>query len=419
MTRHRPPLDPSSAPFPAGFWEHIATYLEEGLAIIDSQQNIAFFNAAAESLIGVAQTQVRGVSYEQVFAENAWIIDLIRRAQESGYSRTAGEGELRDHFRRIVPVRVTCSPIFDHSDAPLGFILVLHDLGYQRELAEEKQRDEQLASLGVVAAGLAHEIKNPLAGIRAAAQLLQSRLRADSSAVEYTTVMIRDIDRLSALLEQLLQLSTQHQFDPQSVNVHKTVNDVLLLEQEAAPKGITVQTHFDPSLPQVLGDEARLAQVFRNMIKNSLQALYGRRGGKLDISTKMATDFHLLRYPDRHAPPPQPGIVFAAAKTPQSGTPAGLSLRDKHAEGRFLCITFADNGPGIAPDHLPQLFTPFFTTKSQGTGLGLPVSQQIIAQHGGTIRRREQSRPGNLLPYLFTGPSNIGCQSECNDSHCR
>ena len=392
MTQQRLASGQSPSNFPSGYWEHIATYLEEGLAIIDNQHNIVFFNAAAESLTGVAQTQVRGVSYTQVFDENPWIVALIRRAQEPGYSRTAGEGALRDRFRRVVPVRVTCSPIFDQNDCPLGFVLVLHDLGHQKELEEEKQRDDRLTSLGVVAAGLAHEIKNPLAGIRGAAQLLQSRVKTDQSAVRYTTIMVDEIDRLSALLEQLLELSAYPHFDPQPVNIHKTITDVLLLEQEAASKGTTVQTHFDPSLPLVFGDEARLSQVFRNLIKNSLQALRGQRGGVLSIATKMATDFHLVRAPLDRTVPLQPGSIAPPAGAQPPDAPEKQPLHDKHADGRFLCIIFADNGPGIPPDHLPHLFTPFFTTKSQGTGLGLPVSQQIIAQHGGTIR--VESSPG-------------------------
>ena len=392
MTQQRLASGQSPSNFPSGYWEHIATYLEEGLAIIDNQHNIVFFNAAAESLTGVAQTQVRGVSYTQVFDENPWIVALIRRAQEPGYSRTAGEGALRDRFRRVVPVRVTCSPIFDQDDYPLGFVLVLHDLGHQKELEEEKQRDDRLTSLGVVAAGLAHEIKNPLAGIRGAAQLLQSRVKTDQSAVRYTTIMVDEIDRLSALLEQLLELSAYPHFDPQPVNIHKTITDVLLLEQETASRGTTVQTHFDPSLPLVFGDEARLSQVFRNLIKNSLQALRGQRGGVLSIATKMATDFHLVRVPLDRTVPLQPGSIAPPAGAQPPDAPEKQPLHDKHADGRFLCIIFADNGPGIPPDHLPHLFTPFFTTKSQGTGLGLPVSQQIIAQHGGTIR--VESSPG-------------------------
>ena len=390
--------------FPSDYWEHIATYLEEGLVIIDHQQNIVFFNAAAESLTSCSQTQVRGSPYDIIFSANPWIIELVLRACASRYSRTAGEGELRDRLQRVIPVRVTCAPILEKDDTLLGFVLVLHDLSYRKELAEEEQREDRLASLGVLAAGLAHEIKNPLAGIRGAAQLLQSRLQTDQSTVEYTTAMIRDIDRLSALLEQLLQLSVRPQFDLQLVNIHKTLTDVLLLEQEGAPKGVTVQTHFDPSLPTIFGDESRLAQVFRNLMKNSLQALNGRRGGLLKIATRMATDFHLLRSPEDRQPPPQPGTASASDSRPRQQDTERQTVQDKRDWGRFLCIDFTDNGPGIAPDHLPHLFTPFFTTKSKGTGLGLPISQQIIAEHGGTIRLESDPAQGTCLHVYLPVP---------------
>jgi two-component system nitrogen regulation sensor histidine kinase GlnL len=130
----------------------------------------------------------------------------------------------------------------------------------------------------------------------------------------------------------------------------------------------------------VQGDEAQLAQVFRNLIKNALQALAGRRGGRLTISTRMATDFHLLRTEEK-----------------KKGEPS--------RKGRFLAVDFADNGSGIAPDHLPRLFTPFFTTKSQGTGLGLAVSQRIVTQHGGTIRGESVPGQGTLFHvYLPVTP---------------
>ena len=374
------------AALPSSHWEHIATYLEEGLVVIDRDDVVVFFNAAAETLTGTAQTQVRGTPYAAAFADNPWIVRLVQRAQASGYSRTAGEGELQDRGRHVRPVRVSCSPVFDRADRPLGFVLSLHDLRYQRELAEERQRDDRLASLGVVAAGLAHEIKNPLAGIRGAAQLLHARTQADPSSAEYAATIVREIDRLGGLLEQLLELSARPAFEPRPVNIHKTLSDVLLLEEAAAPKGARVETAFDPSLPTVRGDAARLSQVFRNLIQNGLQALHRRRAGVLHISTRMATDFHLLRPPGRRSAPPEPGIGTASAAPAETEAPLPSD------PGRFLCVTFSDNGPGIAPDHMAQLFTPFFTTKSEGTGLGLSVSQQIVTQHGGTIR--VDSTPG-------------------------
>ena len=357
--------------------------VEEGIVVIDQTQQIVFLNPAAENLIGVSGAQAADQPYSQLFARNPWLIAIIERTLLSGASRTAGEGMLCSRYRRDSPVRLTCSPIFNVDTTFLGCVVVLHDLSYQKELAEDAQRADRLAHLGVVTAGLAHEIKNPLAGIRGAAQLLQSRLDQDSSASDYTNVMIREIDRLSGLLEQLLQLSSPRRFEPQTVNIHKILTNVLLLEREALPKSIEIQTHFDPSLPCVPGDETALTQVFRNLIKNAIQALEKHRYGLLVLSTRMATNFHLMRHE-------------------QSDRAAG---RSNHT-GRFLSIDFTDNGPGIATDHLPQLFTPFFTTKSKGTGLGLAISQQIILQHGGTIRVESELGYGaSFHVYLPVSPS--------------
>lgn len=368
---------PSQPPFPANAWEHVLASLEEGIVVIDRDQRIAFLNPTAATLIGQSLAQIGQQPYSQVFAANAWIVDIIERTRNSTYSSTAGEGMIAGRLQRLKPVRAICSPIFNAEVRFLGLSLVLHDLSYQKELAEDAQRADHLAQLGVVVAGLAHEIKNPLAGIRGAAQLLHGRLSsapANQTADEYTTVMIREIDRLGALLEQLTQLTAPLRLDLRPINVHKVLSDVLLLERATVSPGVEIRTHFDPSLPDVLGDEASLAQVFRNLIKNSLQALNGCSHGSLSLSTRMATDFHLVR-----------------------GEP--------EQRGRFLSIDFADNGPGIAAEHLAQLFTPFFTTKSQGTGLGLPVSQRIIAQHGGIIRVESEFGQGaHFQVYLPISP---------------
>ncbi|MBI3301255.1 MAG: hypothetical protein HYZ72_04150 [Deltaproteobacteria bacterium] len=239
-------------------------------------------------------------------------------------------------------------------------MLVINDLSQQKELEENVRRTDHLAHLGMVAAGLAHEIKNPLAGIRGAAQLLQGKFIADSQAHDYTKVMIREIDRLNALLERLLQLTALPRLERRPTNIHKVLTDVLLLEKETAPRNVAILTRFDPSLPEVLGDETQLTQVFRNLIKNALQALTNRPVATLTLTTRMETDFHIL-YP-------------------------------RNRRGRLLSIDIEDNGPGIAPEHLPLLFTPLFTTKSGGAGLGLALSQRIITEHGGTIR--VESEPG-------------------------
>jgi two-component system nitrogen regulation sensor histidine kinase GlnL len=388
----RPP-----ASFPSDYWEHILDSLEEGVLVFDQTQRVSFINPAAEQLLGLSRPQIFARPYSEVFAPNPWMIEIIQRTLAAGSRPTAGEGKLQSRLLRPTPVRLTCSPIVTGEGTSIGLVLVLHDLSQQKELQKEEQEATHLAQLGVIAAGLAHEIKNPLAGIRGATQLLQQKIHNDASAFEYTTVMLREIDRLSDLLEQLLQLSPTPALAWRPLNVHKILTDVLLLERETIPKGVKIITQFDPSLPDILGDESQLAQVFRNMIKNGLQALTGIRGGVLTVATRMATDFHILRSTDPAAPvsavcipetPSSPEKRNPKMEIVDSQSPALPSLRSS----RLLAVTFSDNGPGIAPEHLPHLFTPFFTTKNRGTGLGLAISQRIVVHHGGMIR--VESTPG-------------------------
>jgi two-component system nitrogen regulation sensor histidine kinase GlnL len=384
-----------SAHFPSDYWEHILSSLEEGVFVLDQAHRLAFVNPAAEQLTGLSSTQVHLRPYTEVFASNPWIVAIIKRMIASGQSPTAGEGELQNRFQRTTSVRITCSPILTNEGMFLGLVAILHNLSHQKELAQEEQQTTRLAQLSVIAAGLAHEIRNPLAGIRGATQLLQGRIKNDPSSVEYTTVMLREIDRLSSLLEQLLQLSPNVRFTPQPMNVHKVLTDVLLLERENAPKGSKILTMFDPSLPHVEGDEIQLAQVFRNIIKNGVQALQGIRGGVLTVTTRIATDFHILRT----AP------FFAPVLEPPLPTSTERPLRTRKTMARFLSIDVSDNGAGIAPEHLGQLFTPFFTTKSGGTGLGLAISQRIVVQHGGLIRVESEAGHGTTFHIYLRLPA--------------
>jgi two-component system nitrogen regulation sensor histidine kinase GlnL len=215
------------------------------------------------------------------------------------------------------------------------------------------KRADRLALLGTLAAGLAHEIKNPLGGIKGAAQLLKREVHHNPSLLQYADIVVREVDRVNRLIEQLLGLSQPAKLELGAVNIHEILDEVLLLERQAIPEwNVVVKKNFDPSLPPVRGDRARLTQVFLNLVKNAVQAMDGR--GTLTVTTRIETDFH---------------------------------IREQGRErGKFLWVDVEDDGPGIKDDDLPQIFSPFFSTKNGGTGLGLAVCYGIIKEHGGLIR---------------------------------
>ena len=239
-----------------------------------------------------------------------------------------------------------------------------------------KERD-RLAALGEMAAGLAHEIRNPLGAIKGAAQLLvgpDGTPVANSSheVGEFLSIIIDETNRLNRVVSQFLDYARPYKGEPAEVDVNEVVRRTAqLFETQEAARGIAVELRLDDSLPKIRGDAEQLRQVFLNLGLNAMQAM--GEGGKLAIST--------------------------ARRSGRRRIDAGASIE----------VRFRDTGPGIAREHMKNLFIPFFTTKEKGTGLGLPISQRIVTQHGGTIEVRSDLGQGAtftvLLPEESAGTS--------------
>jgi two-component system nitrogen regulation sensor histidine kinase GlnL len=370
IARHEPAQEPGR--FLSAHFEDVLASLGDGLVVLDRTGTVMFVSPRAEDLTGVSTAQAVGRSADQAFAANPWIGETAKGLRQGDVRRTSEAGELSGPFGRRVSVHLTAAPILDADGAVVGTLLLFRDLTAQRSLGETAERGMRVGDLAAVAAGLAHEIKNPLGGIKGAAQLLAEDLGQNANASRFTTLITREVDRVSALLEQLLQLTRPPHLRLAAVNVHRILQEVLLLEGAPASDGLTVRCEFDPSLPDVWADEAQLRQVFLNLTKNALEAM--ERAGTLTITTRMETDFH---------------------------------VRDSgRGRGQFLSVEIEDSGPGIPPEDCERIFTPFFTTKSKGIGLGLAVSQRLVAQHGGLIR--VESQPGRGARFRVSLPVATG-----------
>jgi two-component system nitrogen regulation sensor histidine kinase GlnL len=334
-------------------WEQIVANLEDGVVAVEPDGKIGFLNEAAEVLTDVSSVQAARQSLEQLFKSAPWLIDLVHKTRPPRHEGARGEGDLITRWGRKTPVGVTVSPLQDRHGAFLGTIILLRDIKHRKELEEDLKHADRLATMGTLAAGLAHEIRNPLGGIKGAAQLLRRSFDSQPQLREYTAIMIREVDRVNQLIEQLLDLSRPAQLTLAPINIHELLDDVLLLEgQTVGDQDFTIKKIFDPSLPPVRGDRARLTQVFLNLVKNAFQAM--ERGGTLTVTTRLETDFHIR----------------------EQGT----------ARNRLIWVDIADEGNGIKEEDLPHIFSPFFTTKPNGSGLGLATSYGIIKEHGGLIR---------------------------------
>ena len=345
-------------------WEQILSNLDDGVVTVEIDGTIGFFNEAAEVLTETSAGATVGQPLAQIFKREPWLLDLVKKTSPPRQESARGEGDFVTRWGRKTPVSVTASPLQDRQGLYLGTIMLLRDDKHRKVLEEDLQRTDRLALMGTLAAGLAHEIKNPLGGIKGAAQLLRRTGRGDPSVAEFTDIMIREVDRVNQLIEQLLDLSRPTDLDLAPVNIHEILDSVLLLEgQTVAAKEIQLRKRFDPSLPPVRADRAQLTQVFLNLVKNAFQAM--GQSGALTVTTRLETDFR---------------------------------VRDQNqASNRFIWVEIADQGAGIRDEDLPQIFSPFFTTKTGGTGLGLAICYRIINEHGGTIRVESAEGKGSTF----------------------
>jgi two-component system nitrogen regulation sensor histidine kinase GlnL len=355
---------------PDGRFDHVIESLEEGVIAVDASRRIQAMNQAAEHLTGSSLASTREHPYRQAFERNPWIADLIDEVMESDQGTIRAAGEILGVWGRTVSVRATASPVLDSRGARTGAVLVLHDVSLARGLDADAERATSLEHLGAMVAGLAHEIKNPLSGIRGAVQLLGVEVQGNPRAPEYIALVVREVDRLTKLLEQLLELGSRGRSETVAVNVHQAIEHVLaLVDDEARQAGVRLVRLFDPSLPPVAGHVDSLIQVFLNLVQNALQALATAppaAAREVRVTTRFETSYHV-----------NPG------RGPERG------------RGRLLRVDVEDTGPGVPEADQPSLFSPFFTTKPKGTGLGLTVSHRIVTDHGGTIRC--ESQPGRTV----------------------
>ena len=343
----------------------------DAVVVMDAERRIVLFNPAAEELTGVPQGRVIGERCDSVFAETPLVGEMVARALALGQSEARSEEQFH-RGRRSAPVRISCLPLWEPPNNRVsGVALVINDLGYQKTLEDSVRRNESLARLGTLVAGLAHEVRNPLAGIKGAAQLLQARLDPQPELAEYTGVITREVNRLSALVEDLLTLGAPPKPRLAPLNIHRVIQAVVaVMQPELTRYQVRLQYGFDPSLPDVLGDDAQLSQVLLNVLRNALDAMAPSGAAVADrdvlsIGTRMETDFHILRGTER-------------ART-------------------FLRVEIGDQGGGLDTETAQQMFEPFFTTKARGTGLGLAISAKIVAEHGGIIRAHANHPCGTVI----------------------
>lgn len=339
--------------------------IDRAVVAFDQKGRITLFNPAAEALMERSSRQVVGQDYRMLFKEQETLLYLVRVALEEGRSITDDEGlYLHRSNAAPLPVNAYAAPIYTSRSSQDGVVMIIRDLSRIKELEGTLRRADRLSMLGTLAGGLAHEIKNPLGGIKGAAQLLAMELSEESSLLDYTQIMIKEVERINFIIEELMDLGNPRPPEIGNVDLTKTLDDIILLQREAARgHNIRFVLKLDPSIPPIQGDESLLTRLFLNLIKNARESI--THGGEVSIETRISSNYHITS-PGRRSSP-------------------------------MVDITISDTGCGINPEEMERIFTPYFTTKSKGSGLGLAISQKIIEDHHGLLKIKSSLDEGTTM----------------------
>lgn len=326
----------------------------DGVLLIDRDGNVEDVNSEACRIFGRSAESIRGVSIDKMIDPEQAIVELARRAVETGRPFVQDEAVFERRNSPPLTIDLSVSPVFDADGSSIdGAVVVIRDRTISDSLREIVTQQEQLASYGLIAAGIAHEVKNPLGGIRGAAELIE-RWADDDRSTRAASLIVREVDRISDLVEELMVFARGDELSLAPVNAHQILDSVLELARlDPISDGIEIERAFDPSIPEIMADADRLRQVFLNLVRNAFQAMTAG-SGRLQIQTRMTLDQRLT------------GKDRASIPTVQ--------------------IVIKDNGSGISPEVFDRLATPFFTTRSKGTGLGLAVSRHWVTRHQGTLK---------------------------------
>ncbi|MBT1073506.1 two-component system sensor histidine kinase NtrB [Pelotalea chapellei] len=352
---------------PADYYATVIDSVGDGVIVVDQERVITLCNPAAEEITGFSRRQVVGISFEKLFAQETTLLEILTKTIRTGITISDNDNVMIRTTGKVIPVGVTCYPLTLPNGENIGAILTLKDITYIRELEATIRQADRLSTLGTLAAGLAHEVKNPLGGIKGAAQLLEQELGEDSDQRECTGVILRETDRIDRIIRELLDLASPRRLKLAPVNLHRVLADILQLQKHSVmDREISIVANFDPSIPPLMADGEMLTRLFLNLILNSMEAL--GESGRLTVTSRVLSDYRMAQ---------------------------------NERQSRMVAVEISDTGPGIAPEDLENIWTPFFTKRSGGTGLGLTICHKIVSEHRGQIKVESSLNHGTKFTVLL------------------
>lgn len=319
------------------FASELVTSLPMGIVAVDDGAKVIYVNETASIFLRKELDQIKGKKAAQVLPPS--LLTRLDQVDKGGFV-SEQELKLTSHSGKAIPVTVTITKIVGNQDNFIGHVFILKDLSRIRALELEIKQKEKLAAVGILAAGVAHEVRNPLSSIKGYATYFSSLFDRQSDNKKAANIMAEEVDRVNRVISELLEFARPIQLELNKTRIFELVDKALrLIKYEADPADIKIISSVEPNLPEVEVDKDRLTQVLLNIFINAIQAM------------------------------------------PSGGT---LTVNVKTMENR-LQFEISDTGRGISAEDQANIFNPYFTTKKRGTGLGLAIAFKIIESHDGTI----------------------------------
>lgn len=349
---------------PVQRYEAILNALADPVLVVDGDGRIILSNSAAEEFFQASAVMLAGRGLSDLLPGDSPLFTLLKQARDTGasvseYGVTLETPKIGSHLTTI-----QVAPI---AEAPGAVVIALSERSIANKMDRQLTHRNAARSVTAMAAMLAHEVKNPLSGIRGAAQLLEQDAPADDR--QLTHLIITETDRICALVDRMEMFAEKPNLEREAVNIHQVLEHVRRIAQSGFARHVRFTENYDPSLPPVWGNRDTLIQVLLNLVKNAAEAV-PETGGEIALATAY-----------------QPGVRLAVP-----GADARTQLP--------LVVSVADNGGGIPEDVRANLFDPFVTTKVSGSGLGLALVAKIIGDHGGIIEFSSQPRKTVFRVYL-------------------
>ena len=352
------------------YTEKLLTTMSDGLLTLDMSGKISTINPAAGMLLNISTDQsVKGHHASKTFINYPSFNDYLRQLLEHPGDQNPREIQLSEESNER-SLLISSSILRDRKDRPLEVILNLHDITTLKKLEASIRQAERLAALGTLAAGMAHEIRNPLSSIKTFVQLLPRKLENPGFFKKFQRTVPRELNRINALVEDLLDLARVPKYVFQSTHLKTLLEQALdTTDTQLQASRIQCRSFIDDNMPPVRADASQLLRAFYNLIRNAIQAM------------------------------PQGGELFIRASF-HKGDPS--QVEPKIVGIDRVIMVFQDTGPGISAADIDNIFNPFFTTKDKGTGLGLAITHKVITEHGGQIE--VESAPGHGSRFIVHLP---------------